>query len=71
MGTKDKTNSEEDKIKTQHYTMDGHQAPSSKAREKKLLHFKVATARPAQNFRRKKCETSRWKLGKNVTAHQF
>ena len=28
-------------------------------------------SRPAQNFRGKECETQRWKLGKNVTAHQF
>ena len=27
--------------------------------------------RPGQNFRGKKCETPRWKLGENVTAHQF
>ena len=28
-------------------------------------------SRPGQNFRGKKCETPRWKLGKNVTAHQI
>ena len=27
--------------------------------------------RPGQNFQGKKCETLRWKLGKNLTAHQF
>ena len=35
----------------------------------KMTHHLII--RPGQNFQGKKCETRRWKLGKNVTAHQF